>query len=1698
MEYQESYIASLKEETERIAKVAKDARKKGLDPTPDVEIRPADDVAGRVEGLVGPVGVAERIRELSEDEPTHKVAFEIAREIVQGTYGNSRDPEAAAEQAIRTALAILTEGITAGPIEGIASVKIKTNTDSSRYLAVYFAGPIRAAGGTEAAQTVIVADAVRQQLDLDRYKPSTENIERYVEEVDLYNRISHLQFPSKPEEVRLAARNIPVEVTGEATAEIEVTGYRDVPGVETNRLRGGAILVLNDSVLGKAHKLANQVSQLGLDGWSWLEGLTPKESEENQIEQRIQPKEKYLEDIIAGRPVLAYPSRKGGFRVRYGRSRNTGLAALGVHPATMVLLDNFIACGTQLIIERPGKGCVAMPVDSIHGPIVKLHNGSILRIDTVEEAKRIKDSVKKILFLGDLLIGFGEFRENNHLIVPSGYCPEWWAQETLAGLISASSKKQEELVKHLDKPTLTQLITYPLHNFPDPWQALAISSILAVPLHPRYLYFWEDLTHQQLQLLNEWVQGLTPTYDGTRLISLQGSLDPDIEEIIDSLCIPCEVHQKQIRFDEAAPILFAMFLGDTRCTFPIETEYVGGALDYLQTNWSIPLRPKGTFYIGARIGRPEKAKRRQMSPPPHGIFPVGNAGGAMRDVRKAEKEQTITVEVNLRLCPRCGETTFLQMCQTCEIATEQTYWCPICNQPSQTSNCRLCSNPANTYGPFPLPLKEQLHDARVKFGGKLPNRIKGVKGLMSKHKTPEILEKAILRAHYDLFVYKDGTIRFDMTDAPLTHFKPQEINISPDTLTHLGYHFDITGTPLHSNDQILELKTQDVIIPFDCAKYLFRVSQFIDDLLVQVYNLPPYYQLQSPEDLVEHLAVGLAPHTSAGIIARIIGFTPLRVCYAHPFWHAAKRRNCLSSAEEVLIWDTHEDQLLKLPLGQIVDDLLENGTPSQVVDDFGTLAIDNPYTHWRTISLDPTTHQPLYQPIKHWIKGTSHHWLQVTTHSGRTITMTPDHNALIWNPFTNALERIKAHQLQIGNQIPLLSSIPVPSKPPPQTINILQELANHLPHTKKFHTFKHQTRLRNAAPWMRQKLHQFALTLYNHHHNAHHTTLTPWKQTHTLKTYFTPLIPKQRRTPLFSPEWYKSIPLTHLEILQREGVFNWNDIPPTANLGMARDNHTISPYIPFNHNLIRLLGYYITEGYIRDEPTCYQTNFSVPHPHLRTHLKHLLQTTLGSPPYYKPDNHQLVHTGRIHAYLLAYAWKMGTNAYSKRLPRFVFSLNEELRLDFLSAYIDGDGSIPATDSCILFYSVSQKLLDDVGLLLSTLGVFYRHRKDPSPGRYGPSIIKRYKELDKKPIKQVVRRISVRGPDLLILERLKLMHPTRRKNAQRILEKGVPVDRVVRTSDGTRHTLGGISKTVFDIVADIQILSQEKPSYCLSVIPKNKQNHLYKNIQTAICITGNCDGDEDSLLLAMDPMVNFSRAFLPTSRGGSMDTPLVLSVSITPKEIDDEAHNIDGSGVYPLEFYERALQFVDPKDVEDIFDLVAHRIVDHRIESTAESVGLRFSHATGDVNHGPRVTMYTKLKTMEEKVQRQLALGKRIAAVDVQDMARRLLDSHFLPDIFGNIRAFSTQKFRCTSCNEKFRRIPLSGVCSKCGGKLVLTVTRAGITKYLELAAQVVKEYSLPVYYQQRLEMARRIIDSLFPLEEDEQQTTLRHFTPQKT
>ena len=118
------YVMNLETQLDHLYKLSEKAREKGLDPTREVECNLARDLADLVEGLVGPEGVADSIRDLSTKLPREELAFKIAEEIIYGKFGHI-EAEKAAEQAVRTSLAILTEGLTAAPLQGVAKVRIK-------------------------------------------------------------------------------------------------------------------------------------------------------------------------------------------------------------------------------------------------------------------------------------------------------------------------------------------------------------------------------------------------------------------------------------------------------------------------------------------------------------------------------------------------------------------------------------------------------------------------------------------------------------------------------------------------------------------------------------------------------------------------------------------------------------------------------------------------------------------------------------------------------------------------------------------------------------------------------------------------------------------------------------------------------------------------------------------------------------------------------------------------------------------------------------------------------------------------------------------------------------------------------------------------------------------------------------------------------------------------------------------------------------------------------------------------------------------------------------------------------------------------------------------------------------------------------------------------------------------------------------
>jgi len=894
----EEYFSNLQKDVDECYEIAEFARQKGLDPEIFVESPQAKDLAGRVEKLVGPLGVAKLIRKLknlgkSEDE----IVFQVVSDILEQKIGIIDSLEERVERAIRVGLAIKTMGVVSAPLEGISKILIREDRHHNKYLSLYFAGPIRAAGGTTAALCVLIADYVRKKSNIPKYEATEGEIGRYVEEVKLYDRRVHLQYPSSNDEIRFAVEHLPVEINGDSTEDEEVSAFRKLPRIETNKIRGGACLVLNDGILLKAPKLLKIAKSMNLEGWDWLaklKDISQKGEKKVNIDTTdknskvvIPPNSKYVSDVIAGRPVFSHPSEIGGHRIRYGRSRNTGLAAAGMNPITMTLLDDFIAIGTQLRIERPGKSASICPVSSIEPPIVKLKNGAVMQISNMKMAKECFQNIEKILFLGDILFGFGEFSENNHKLVPSGYVEEWWALE-LEEAIHGQQNPSAELAKYMEDP---------FNNIPSAKEALNIAKKYNIPLHPKYIDFWGNISGGELLILREAL--ISDYNESSNRISLKNT--KELKDILEKAFISHTINDTKILLDvPTTEIFIAIFDLKNKKEHDLTKE--DNVFTLFSAFCPVEIRNKAPIFMGTRMGRPEKSERKSMKGV-QSLFPLSDKVGNTRLVEKAVELEKVKIDICRKKCPKCDTITPFNLCPNCGTHTEFQKICLKCNKyyPKNEEKCHQCGGLLNFSKEASFNIKNYTQSISSSLNLALPNKFKGILGLTNKFKVPEPIVKGILRAKNGLMVYKTAEIRYDATDIPLTHFKPKEIKTPVKRLIELGYEKDFKNNILTNPDQILELQVQDVLLSDDCADYFVRVAKFIDDELEHFYKMDKFYQVRTREDLIGHLVVGLAPHTSAGIVGRIIGFSPARSIYAHPFWHAAKRRNCDGDEDGVML-----------------------------------------------------------------------------------------------------------------------------------------------------------------------------------------------------------------------------------------------------------------------------------------------------------------------------------------------------------------------------------------------------------------------------------------------------------------------------------------------------------------------------------------------------------------------------------------------------------------------------------------------------------------------------------------------------------------------------------------------------------------------------------------------------------------------------
>jgi DNA polymerase II large subunit len=882
--------------------IANKAKALGFDPDEKVIMPLAKNMAERVEGLISTVapqilgkGMPERIQQLEAKYGSQdwRIAMIIAEEVAKEKFCTFKDKKTAVEIGIRVGFAYVTVGVVSSPLEGFIEIEFRRRKDNGKeYFSMAFGGPIRSAGGTAASVSLLIADYVRKKLGYAEYDATETEVKRaYAELCDYHDRVTNLQYFPSEEEVKFLVEHLTIQIDGDPSEKYDVSNFKDLERRRTNKISNGFCLVTAECLSLKAPKvrkrLAKWGAEFGLEQWDWLEDFVKLQKEvkargaksksKDGSAVKVKPDTTFIKDIVAGRPVFTYPLRNGGLRLRYGRGRVSGFSANSMNPASMAIVNEFIAIGTQFKTERPGKSTTINVCDRIEGPIVRLKNGNVLQLHTLEEARHYMKKVEEIIYLGDMLINWGDFNDRGHTLLPVGFVEEWWIYY---------AKEVFDKVD-IDKDYLDKLYNDTLGTKVSLDEAIKFSK-LGVPLYPKFIFYWTSLDDEAFV---ELYAILKDSVVEPEKIVVSNFKAKKILELIG--CVHKVVGDEYIIIEGDVARMLLVNLGD------LKKDPVGvSVLEKVNSVCDYEIRDKCGHFIGARMGRPEKAKMRKMKGSPHGLFPVGDEGGRLRCYQSALETGKVTSQFPTYACSKCYSETVYGICETCGYRTKRKWWCYQCKAMKSDQVCEK-HGPCKSAVKKSIDIKHYFYKALEKIGSRqYPTLIKGVRDLRSVEQVPENLVKGILRAKHGVNVNKDGTIRYDMTELPCTHFKAKEVGTSIEKLKSMGYNFDVYGKELVNDEQIIELFAQDVILP-SCPEspnegadtILYKVSKFLDEMLVCLYQQEPYYKLESKRDLVGHLIVAMSPHTAAGIVCRIVGFSKVQGLYAHPLLHSIMRRD---------------------------------------------------------------------------------------------------------------------------------------------------------------------------------------------------------------------------------------------------------------------------------------------------------------------------------------------------------------------------------------------------------------------------------------------------------------------------------------------------------------------------------------------------------------------------------------------------------------------------------------------------------------------------------------------------------------------------------------------------------------------------------------------------------------------------------------
>ncbi len=356
--------------------------------------------------------------------------------------------------------------------------------------------------------------------------------------------------------------------------------------------------------------------------------------------------------------------------------------------------------------------------------------------------------------------------------------------------------------------------------------------------------------------------------------------------------------------------------------------------------------------------------------------------------------------------------------------------------------------------------------------------------------------------------------------------------------------------------------------------------------------------------------------------------------------------NSVTYRTPTIIKNQGEIQIKKI--GGIIDELFENNVNLIDKSNNGDVEILRKNFEIQALSFDPydlkLKFQPIFSLIRHKVNSEI---LEITLQNGRKIEITPYHS--LFTLKNGNVSPIKGSELEIGTFV-VAPKIWPENENPLEEIDLIDEFSKLSPEkTKRLYLY-------NIKSLLNKEIYQkLKLSLKEKTYNS-----------------------QQRSSNLFYDFKRRNyLPFNLLRKFKKEDIEKFK---ARALIG-ARCNEKIrlKPKLKINRELIELLGIFSAEGSIIKNKYILNRavfSFGAREKELIDYTILLIKKVFGLDvePHYV---HETAGTIAIDSYLITLIFKevfgTGDNSSNKKVPDFIFNLNQKLRERYLIGYLSGDG-----------------------------------------------------------------------------------------------------------------------------------------------------------------------------------------------------------------------------------------------------------------------------------------------------------------------------------------------------------------------------------------------------------------------------------------